>query len=174
MRSALFVSLLLAGSLAVADAAQPPTMTFDGDEVTVRGCVTRIAAPAAADTLVWSRGEMMLAGVTATEGTRREHQGARDTLAHRVFYYVDHDEDLSQYMGREVELKGELDDFATGQLEVMRDGEFTEITLDLESREEKVRVPTSWLRDRPHEAEFTIVARRIDVDDIRVVGTCRG
>lgn len=152
--------------------AQQPAVSVDGDDITVRGCVTRATGHGSApDILLWGRGDLMLAGVAAA--ARGERDTPLSTLSSRVFYWLDRDEDLSKYLGREIEITGELDDIEVGQIEIDREGEFTEIEMDLNGREEKARVPSGWLGGAREDAEFTIVARRIDVDDVRDLGACR-
>ncbi|MGE0705839.1 MAG: hypothetical protein AB7P22_18105, partial [Vicinamibacterales bacterium] len=63
-----------------------------------------------------------------------------------------------------------------GQIEIERDGNYARLKLDLDGENEEARVPISWLGpggpDRDVNLDF--VARRIDVEDIRVVGSCSG
>ena len=47
------------------------------------------------------------------------------------------------------EIKGELEDFEEGEIQVTRDGGFTEIELDIDGHKEKARVPTAWLGAAP-------------------------
>jgi len=95
-------------------------------------------------------------------------------IAGRVFYWLEDDEDLSTHVGQLVEIEGDLEDFEIGEVEIEQDGDFTEIELNLEGKKEKARVPTSWLRGigSERDQEFEIATRRIDVDDIRVLGAC--
>ena len=163
-------------SLAIAAAgAQQPTAVVDGDEFTVRGCIREVntAMPTRPSMLVWSRSDIMLAGVTALQPDAPSPVGTSG-VAGRVFYWLDEDEDLSKYVGQQVEIKGELEDFEKGEIEIKRDGEYVEIELDLDGEEEKARVPASWLADTDlkEEREIEIVARRIDVEDVRVLGAC--
>ena len=55
-----------------------------------------------------------------------------------------------------------------------RDGEFTKIELDFGDKKETARVPTAWLRDETakKDQEFDIITRKIDVEDVRVIGAC--
>jgi hypothetical protein len=155
--------------------AQQPAVTLDDDDITIRGCIGPVSGHSAiAPTmLVWSRGDIMLAGVTAV-GSDAPNPVGTSGVAGRMFYWLEDDEDLSKHVGQLVEIKGELEDFEKGTVEIERHGEFTEIELDLGGKEEKARIPTSWLgppissKDR----EFDIVARRIDVDEVRVLGAC--
>lgn len=155
--------------------AQQSTVTIDDDDITIRGCVRSVDvhAPVPATMLVWSRGDIMLAGVTAL-GSNAPNPVGTSGIAGRVFYWLEDDEDLAKHVGQLVEVKGDLDDFEIGEVEIDREDDFTEIELDLDGKKQKARVPTSWLRGTgaDKDQEFEIAARRIDVDNVRVLGAC--
>ena len=90
------------------------------------------------------------------------------------FYWLEDDDDLAKHVGQMVEVKGDLKDFETGEVEIEREDDFTEIELDLDGKKEKARVPTAWLRGTgaDRDQEFEIAARRIDVEEVRVLGAC--
>lgn len=176
MRLGRFGLLAALGSFMAAPlAAQQPSVTIDGDDITIRGCITRAAADRrdAPAMLVWSRSDIMLEAAKALDEPRAVGTGG---VAGRVFYWLDDDEDLARHIGQMVEVKGDLKDFEKGQIEIKRDGAFTEIELDLDGREEKARVPTAWLGPRgssgDYEVELDIVARKVDVENVRVLGPC--
>jgi hypothetical protein len=149
--------------------AQRSAVSVVGDNVTIRGCISQVNPQTSTPPtiLVWSRSDIMLAGATGFDA------GTAD-VGSRVLYWLEDDENLSKYLGQMVEVKGELDDFEKGQIEINRDGAFTEIELDLGGKEEKVRVPTAWLGPTAREdQEFEIMARRVDVEDVNVIGPCR-
>jgi hypothetical protein len=168
----LIAAFLFSCMLAPAAWAQQPNVTIDGDNITLTGCVVpagqNVISPSM---LIWSRGEIMLAGVSAAAEAPVNAVGTGG-VSGRVFYWLDDGEDLRKHIGQRVEIKGDLEDFEEGEIRVERDGGFTEIELDIDGHEEKVRVPTAWLGAAPDDAEFTIVAREVDVDDIRVLGPC--
>ena len=114
----------------------------------------------------------MLAGATAI-GARLQAPDPAG-VSGRVFYWLEDDEDLAKHVGQMVEVKGDLEDFEKGQNRIKRDNGFTEVTLDLGGKEEKVRVPTSWIgaTKSTEDQEFDIVARKVDVEDVKVVGSC--
>jgi hypothetical protein len=155
--------------------AQQPTVAIDDDDITIRGCVRSVDIRAAvpATMLVWTRGDIMLAGVTAL-GINSTNSVETAGIAGRVLYWLEDDDNLARHVGQIVEIKGDLEDFETGEVEIDREGDFTEIELDLDGKEEKARVPTSWLRGigADRDQEFDIAVRRIDVDDVRVLGAC--
>lgn len=174
------IGALAAAALAVGTAtldAQTPAFVVDGDKVTVRGCVKRPDAQVPltpADMLIWSRSDIMLAGVAAAQAGTTGVAAVQPTgVSGRVFYWLDDDEDLTRHIGQRVEVKGDLKDFQVGEIKVERDGDFTKIELSLDGKKEQARVPTSWLRgSAAEEQEFKIVARRVGVDDVRVLGAC--
>lgn len=168
------LAVLLASAVALPAAAQQPSVTVDGDNVTITGCLARVTAdpslvPAM---LVWSRGDIMLAGAAAAGANVPLAVGTAG-LAQRVFYWLDDEDELMEHIGRRVQIRGEVDEFQEGEIEIDRDGDFAEIKLDLDGDDEELRVPIAWLgggiRD---DVEFDIVARKVDVNDVDVLGPC--
>jgi hypothetical protein len=161
---------MAAGFLAAATAslgAQQPVVVVDEDDITIRGCVGRPDPSSTQQVLVWTRGDIMLGGAVPVRA------GQPGTFTERVFYWLEDDDDLSKHIGQMVEVKGELGKFEQGELEFEREGEFTEIELRLGGKTEKARVPSAWI-GTPAEGEVPIVSRKIDVDEVRVVGPCTG
>jgi len=162
----------LAGALALccataAVAAQEPSVEVDGDDITIQGCVLEADAAAQAHpVLVWTRGGIMLNNATTVRGGRPQ------ALPEQVFYWLEGDDPLAKHVGQRVEVEGELGDFEKGEVEIERDGAFTNIELKLDGDTEQARVPTAWLAAPRDEGEFDIVARKIEVDDIDVLGAC--
>jgi hypothetical protein len=151
----------------LAAAGQQSTVVVNDDEITIRGCVGRVSPGGPTDErmLVWTRGDIMLSSPSALRSGQ---------LAERVFYWLDDDdnEDLSKHIGQMVEIKGDLDDFEKGEIDIERDGDFTRIELKLDGKTEKARVPTAWLGASRGEGEFDIVSRKVDVDSVKVLGAC--
>jgi len=148
--------------------AQQPSVTVRGDDITIRGCVGR-AAPGTAlaqPSLVWTRSDIMLSNAMSIGGA------APASLGDRVFYWLEDEEDLSKHVGQQVEVKGELGDFKKGEVELKRDGEFTNIEMKLGGKTEKARVPTAWLGVQRGESDVDIISRKIDVDKVTVIGAC--
>jgi hypothetical protein len=157
-------------ALATSTAAQQPIVSVDGDDVTIIGCLARASGhlPLYTPTiLVWTRGDIMLtapAGGPAVGST-----GA----AQRLFYWIDQEDELIGHLGQRVEIKGEVEDFERGQIEVERDDDHVVMELDLGGREEKVRVPASWFGDSvPDDLEIHFIARKVNVGNVRVLGAC--
>lgn len=149
----------------LAAAGQQPSVVVNDDEITIRGCVGRVTPGGPADErmLVWTRGDIMLSNPSALRSGQ---------LAERVFYWLDDDDDLSKHVGQMIEVKGDLGDFEKGEIEFDRDGDFTEIELKLDGKTEKARVPNALLGPYRSEGEIDIVSRKIDVDDVKVIGAC--
>ena len=146
-------------------AAGQQSVVVDDDEITIRGCVGQATPGSRADDrmLVWTRGDIMLSNPSALRSGQ---------LAERVFYWLDDDEDLSKHVGQMIEVKGDLGDFEKGEVEFDKDGDFTKIELKLDGETERARVPTAWLGPTRSEGEVDIVARKIDVDSVKVLGAC--
>jgi hypothetical protein len=177
-----FMSLAIAAALALAThpvATAQQAVHIDGNDITMRGCVTADSAQLRLpfETLVWSRGGILTAGA----GIADAPAGARmEELAGRVLYWIDEDE-LAEHVGKMVLIRGELEDLKKGEIKIDRDGEFTKVRLKLDGKEETIRVPSSWLDsprvttrdlDRDDDREIEIATRKVDLNDVRVVGSC--
>ena len=150
----------------LATANQQPTVVVHDDDITIRGCVDRVQPGSllSESMLVWTRGDIMLSqanGLTAGQASQR------------IFYWLENDEDLAKHVGQMVEVKGDLGEFKKGEVEIDRDGDFTKIELKLDGKTEKARVPSAWLGAPRGEGDFDIVARKIDVDKVKVLGSCQ-
>jgi len=152
-------------SIATLAAAGQQAVVVQDDDITIRGCVGRAQPGTAshASMLVWTRGDIMLSNASAI--------GAAQSTG-RVFYWLEDDEDLSKHVGQIIEVKGDLGDFQKGEVDIDKDGDFTKIELKLGGKTEKARVPTTWLGAPQGEGDFDIIARKIDVDDVKVLGAC--
>jgi hypothetical protein len=165
--------LSFAGAVTAASVPQGPIVTVDGDRITMTGCIVPAAeVTSSPEALFWGRGGLMLAGAGAAAAPA-PNAIAASGMSGRVFYWLDDDEDLRKHLGKRVEIKGELEDLEDGEIEVSRDGDFTEIELDIDGDKEKARVPTSWFGGAtPKDAEFKIAVREVDVDEVRELGAC--
>ena len=170
---------IVAFTMAAPVAAQH-AVHIDGNTITLRGCVSPVSAQLNMpfETLVWSRGGILTAGTAVADTAVRA--SAQD-LAGRVLYWID-DDDLQDHIGKIVEVRGDLEDIETGELEIDRDDDFTEIRLELDGKDEKIRVPTSWLetpsvarasRGADDDVELKIATRKVDIEDVKVVGSCQ-
>jgi hypothetical protein len=185
---AVFAAFAVIAAITTATAQQSFAMTQQSvlmvgdDDIMIRGCV-QPADPRAytsVDMLVWGQGNVMLTGITGLNpvtplGNTTPYAVGASGFANRVFYWMEDDDDLLQYLGQMVEVRGDLKDFQRSEVEVDREGGYTKIELDLHDRKETIRLPTSWLIGTgiDREQDIHIVARRIDVDDVLVLGACR-
>jgi hypothetical protein len=165
LRTVLSASLVALAGLGGATGA-----AADDKDIVIRGCVTDASAPSvvAPSTFVWSRSDIMLAAAEA--------RSTAVPLRDRIFYWLDDDEgdDLAKHRGQRVEIKGELEDFEKGKVEVDRKDDYTKVKLHLDGKTEEAKVPSSWLNEwaSKKDQKFEIVARRIDVKKIAVIGSC--
>lgn len=172
---------LFAMAIAPSPVSAQHAVHVDGDNITIRGCVSAADAELTMpfDTLIWSRTGMLTAGTAAADAP--VHAGGAHELASRVLYWIDSDE-LSKHVGQMVEVKGNLEDLKQGELEIERDGDFTEIRLELDGDEDTIRVPTSWLsrssvartsaEAKEDDIDIDIATRKVDIDDVKVLGRC--
>jgi hypothetical protein len=170
---AILASMSFAGAVTAAAVQLGPTVTVDGDKITLTGClVPADQVTASPDALFWSKGGLMLAGAGAAAAPSTNAIAASG-ISGRVFYWLDDEDDLRDHVGKRVEIKGDLEDLEDGKVKVSRDGDFTEIELDIDGDKEEARVPTSWFGSvQPKDAEFKIAVREVDVDEVRALGAC--
>lgn len=174
----LFLTLAMACAVAPVAAAQAPAGDRD-DQLVVTGCVTaagdvRNAGPQSI--FLWSRGDVYLAfpDVRFRPSERARPVGTAGTFL-PVVYWIDDENDFARHVGHRVEIVGELDDeFDTGELEIHRDGDVTEIEFDMGGREAKARIPTAWFgpQTRGRERALDLMVRTVDVEKVTVLGAC--
>jgi hypothetical protein len=149
-------------------------LSADDDTIIVRGCVrqSELSVPIAPSLLAWGRHGIMITSAAAIDspGSRAPWWRAMPSV-----YWLDDDDGLAEHVGRDVEIIGDLGDFARGKIEIDQDDDITTIEMNLDGTKEMAEIPTRWLRGTglEFEQEFEIVGRRLDVDDIRVMGACR-
>ena len=166
---------VLSTAVAYPSAAQQPMVTVDGDTIRITGCLARVtASPSIAPTsLVWSKGDLMLAGAAAATGADVGVPVGTTGVGDRVFYWLDEEEDLTKHLGKRVEIRGEVDDFEKGEIEIDRDGDYANVKLELDGEEEEIRIPMALLgRGIRDDVDIDIAARKVDVDDVAVLGPC--
>ena len=154
--------------------AQQPTVSVDDDHIIITGCLARITgdSPSLAPATIWSKGDLMLAAA-ATAGSNVALPVGTSGVGDRVFYWLDDKDDLTKHLGKRVQIKGKVKDFEKGKIEIERDGAFAKVKLDLDDTKEKIRVPMSWLgRDIRDDVSIHIIARKVDVKDVDVLGSC--
>jgi hypothetical protein len=169
----LTAAVVAAAVVSTANLLVAPRLSAD-DTVTIRGCVRRsdLSVPLAPSMLAWGRNDIMITGAAAMDSPRSVTIGGAVMPS---FYWLDDDEDLAEHVGLDVEISGDLGDFARGEIEIEQDDGITKIEMNLRGTKETARIPTRWLHGTglDIEREFEIVGRRLDVDDIRVIGVCR-
>ena len=157
---------------------QQSMLMIGDDDIMIRGCVRPIdpRAYTLVDMLVWGHGNVMLTGMTGPHsfGNTTSHAVGTSGFVNRVVYWMEDDEDLVEYLGQMVQVRGDLKDFERGEVEVDREGDYTKIELNVHERKETIRLPTSWLigTGLNREQDIDIVVRRIDVDDVLALGAC--
>jgi hypothetical protein len=126
-------------------------------------------------------------GDAATAGTSGNLPGSST-----VIYWLDDledDDDLPNYAGRRVEVRGELEgDIDRGEMEIEREGDWVEIDIKSDGKEVKTRIPyvsvmpnanagavgTSGGMKDDEDIELNINVRKLDVKDVKVIaGTCK-
>jgi hypothetical protein len=165
------LTMLLAAALSIPAAAQT-ALSIKDTHVTIAGCLTRVSALShdAPQLLVWSRDDLVLTDAAAVG---QESLIGRRSLTSRVLFWLEDEQDLATYLGRRIEITGDLEDIEEAELEIDREGDFTEIEFTLAGKKTKARVPTAWLGAAGrHDAEFDVVVRKVDVDAVRVLGPC--
>ena len=140
------------------------------DDFTITGCVTSATAPnvVTPSTFFWSSGDIMLAAAEARPDAV--------PMTGRVFYYLDdHDQEhLSKYAGQRVEIKGDLKELEKGKVKIDRDKDVVKVKLDLDGKDREARVPADWVSGwkSDKDEKYDIAVRRVDIDKVKVLGTC--
>jgi hypothetical protein len=165
-----YPAALIVLTSAVSVEAQAPGLRVDEDDITIRGCVTRAERyqPINRMPLVWSRNDIL---VSIADGM--SDRARSDNPSGRLLYYLD-DEDLTEHIGRIVEIEGDLEDVKKGEVEIERKDDFTTIELKFAGRTERARIPTPWFATARsgEDRDYQVVVQRVDVENVRVVGTC--
>ena len=167
------------GALAEPVAAQQLRTGDKDDQVVITGCVMRSGdnnTSGPRSLVVWSRGDVYLesATVQVKPADRATPVGTAGTPG-VVFYWIDDENDLKEHAGHQVEIVGELsDELKKGEFEVDQKNPFTEIEFTVGRREAKVQVPSAWLGPTTpgKDAEFDILVRTIDVEQVNHMGNC--
>ena len=191
----LALAFALAYALAPASPAKIHAVGADDEEVVLTGCVIRgedgkgflltNVLPASLDMSTRSAAREAQAGTTA--GTSGPLRGSSTAI-----YWLEDledDDNLPDYAGRRVEVRGELEgDIDTGEMEIERDGDWVKIEIESDGKEVKARIPYASVAPNPgdsavgtsgatlkadEEIELKINVRKIDVKDVTIVtGTC--
>jgi hypothetical protein len=176
-------------TFAAVDDAALTNVTAPDEEVTVTGCVIKgedegyvltNVVPASID----------VANRTTDSGQATGTTSATTAGASRVIYWLENledDDDVPDYAGRRVEIRGELEgEVEKGAMEIERDGDWVKIKIEKDGEDDvETRLPlsvflsadgpigTSGTLDDDEDVELNVNVRRLDVKDARVVtGTC--
>ena len=161
-------------------AAQQARAGDKDDQIVITGCVMRSGdknTSGPRSLLVWSRGDVYLeSAITQTKRSETGGLPVGTAGTHDVvFYWIDDENDLKKYAGRQVEIVGELaDDLDKGEIEIDQKSPFTQIQFKVNGKEAKVQVPSGWLGPATSgkDAEFDMLVRTVDVEKVTDLGAC--
>ena len=154
--------------------AQQPAVMVDDDDITIRGCVREVDLRTTNPSLlVWSRSDLMLvgaeaAGSDAPNPIRPPPASPAGCSIGSTMTRILPSTSASRSKSKAISKTSKR-----ARSEIDQDGAFTkiEIKLDSEKRPHACR-PRGLVCTRATKAKFEIVARRVDVDDVRVLGAC--
>ncbi len=93
-----------------------------------------------------------------------------------IFYWLDDDDELEEHVGHQVQVRGELEgDVEEGEITLARKDDWTEITIESDGRDLKVRVPQSLFVVRPagaartSDADVDVLVRKVDAKDVKML-----
>jgi hypothetical protein len=89
-----------------------------------------------------------------------------------VLYWLEEDDELEAHVGHRVEVKGELEgDLKAGEIEIDREGAWTELTVRSEGRRLTARVPQSIFVTSPgaRDDSVDVLVRKVDVERVRMI-----
>jgi hypothetical protein len=158
---------LIGGLLAIT------TLNASADSVKLSGCLIK----GEGDDGYLLINTPMEPGATPAEG-RSVTPGTLGTtpVFANVFYWLDKDDDLRAHIGHRVEVEGELKgDLKSGEIEIDRKDQWTELEVKSNGREMKARVPNASVVAAPNaDRKISVLVRRLDVDKVRMLdAVCR-
>ena len=192
--------MIIAGVMAFALAPERTKVVHaDEDDVTLTGCIVQGNDGDKGYLLT----NVLPASIDMSARAAKDNQAASGdasasgTLpgASNVIYWLDdleNDDDLPNYAGKRVEVKGELEgDIKKGEMEIERDGDWVKIEIKSDGKNVKTRIPyvsvmpnststnavgtsgsSEGLKDGK-EIELNINVRKLDVKDVKIVsGSC--
>ena len=91
-----------------------------------------------------------------------------------TFYWLSGNGDLKAHVGHRVEIEGDLQgDLRQGEIKTSRKDRWTEVTVTVNDRSMKARVPNASLMpasDRDHTHKGDILVRRVNVEHVKMIG----
>lgn len=173
----------------------------DGDDVMLTGCVVQgnddsdgylltNVLPASIDMSARAARDKVAAGEAEAAGTSGTLPGASSVIY--LLDDIDKDDDLPNYAGKRVEVKGEVEgEIKKGEMEIERDGDWVKMEIKADGKKVTTRIP--WVSLMPNstdtnavgtsgksrtlkedeEIELNINVRKLDVKDVKIVsGSC--
>jgi uncharacterized protein YdeI (BOF family) len=158
----------VAAALAITQVAQATAQ--DDKDVQLTGCVVRDeggdgflltnmpsgVAVARADATAVSPGPVGTSGTSAT-----------------VFFWLDDDDELEEHVGHKVTVRGELEgDVKDGEIQIERKESWTEMTIDSNGRDLKVRVPQTLFimpAAGTRDEKLNVLVRKVDAKEVRMI-----
>lgn len=171
--SKLFCAAAIATAMAGTAAAQQPKPVGDkDDQVVIRGCVMKAGEhrkEGPRTLLVWSRGDVYLD--SAKIDLKPSEVGGVAQPAVPVFYWINDENDVAKYVGKRVEVVGELgDQLKKGELEIQHAADYTKVEFEAAGKKASARIPTAWLGPAPKkDNELEIIVRMVDVEKVNVL-----
>lgn len=172
-----FAAVLALGLSVTALPAAPQAAGGGEKDVTITGCVVKgDGGYVLTDVLEGTTATAMAARIPSTpqpEGT---------VLPARVLYWLDDDDDVKDYAGQKIEIRGERKgDIEKGKISAEREGGLVELEFKVDGdKKVTIKVPevpaaigtSGAVGDK--EKDFNYVVRRIDVDSVKMISsTCR-
>jgi hypothetical protein len=185
--SLLGIAFALAYALAPSHSKAIEAVGLDDDDVVVTGCIIRGDD---GDEFLLAHALPVAQGAEA--GRAAGTSGAVRESGQTLYWLEDLDDDdnLPHYLGRRVEIRGELEgDVEKGEMEIERDGDWVKLEIKSNGKKVKARMPLvafipansvtgavgttgADLAD-DDEIELNVLVRKLDVKDVRVVaGSC--
>lgn len=172
--AAVFALMLGTSAAAWQAAGGVPAAAGEDDELTLTGCVVR------------GEGGYVLTNVTATSIATAPRPatvapaaaaGAM-AITPRTLFWLDDDEDLEEYAGHRVEVRGEVEeDIDRGEIEIEREEGMIELEIKAKGEKVTIKLPDTYganeavgtsgiaVTDRPQDVEF--IVRKFDVEEVK-------
>jgi hypothetical protein len=165
-----------AGVLVMSGVVVAGSPAFRDDDIKLTGCLIRgegdpggYLLTNAPDNPVWSRTDKRTVAPSAVGTT-----GGFTT----IFYWLHGSNDLNAHVGQRVEIDGDLQgDVRDGEIKTHRKDNWTELTLKVNGRSMKARVPNAsfmFASDRDDKNKSDVLVRRVNVEHVKMIGAgCR-
>lgn len=168
--SRLTLTMTLLGALSAGAAVISAAGVLE-DEVTLRGCLVK--GDGGGDGYLLSNAPGEPAWQRSSDA--RIEPGTVGTSGgfESIFYWLDDHDDLSEHVGRRVEIKGDLEgDLEDGEITLDRKDNWTELTIKSDGRSMKANVPNASFAPAPRDRgdrKVRVLVRKVDVEDVRML-----